>query len=831
MEVYPGASSITGGPSGHGSQEHPGYTAQSPRLPPLAAVQLACDGATAQLVQGLRKLYDSTGRDIGASPRRTGIVERPLRSISYLGHVANQRVEQADLEFVMREHQMFTSLRGSAAQNQAATGGAASSSKAGAASGSAEGAGGEQGLPRVRPVKQDEVITETIPLRGIRYYKVALPKRLAVVTVTVTKTSGPSPALLGSTQNKRPDDKDHDLQGKDDKLVYEHALMPSRDDGEEGEGEQRKRVTVPSCRELYFSATAGSAECSFKFVVTFGNMKIKITPGDLARQVTKVKHGWEAKLANITKSQQHRDDFEQRLQEVEEAKRARMQLMSHGQNFVERNQSRLTAETSPRMKAIKLQQQALRSCYRQDMAQHTRAKLEDEKEERMVQWMNRAENKKKEREEQERLAALQQQRAMMQECWFERVYVAAFLKMTAAAFQAKKKEIETLNLEYASATVLHGFFRRALVRKRRHMIWRNAVKLRTAMVVYARTMLPLAKALAAPAIQQFIATHANNKESPSIMDALQRYRTHIVRLQRRFLKNQRMRRAYVSCLLPAWKKCQNKAYETFLADRAAAAVAAAKANAEHLAQLQGVMGDDDKKKGKKAQKSSSWGPAARAKTGEGKKGKESEEEFEEMPEYVGKIVLYNYVMDMQQTFLKRVKSWEDLMQQASSAAEIENFCGTEGDADSDMKKLKLARPRKIYLDQAELTKLVRRHMEIWHKGGYVHIKGNHFRILRMGFRAFAGGRRARFRSGAAKPSSAGAGAGKSRAKGGTGGDAGRGRKQAPNKSAPDASPKVPRSEGEFEETNAAEETSAAVDVTSSKAVAAVEALFITAGDP
>eukprot|EP00434_Breviolum_minutum_P032282 symbB.v1.2.028546.t1/scaffold3031.1/size66479/3 len=43
---------------------------------------------------------------------------------------------------------------------------------------------------------------------------------------------GLSPSLFGSTHTKRPSSMDHEYKGKEDKLVYEHAVMPSTDDGE-----------------------------------------------------------------------------------------------------------------------------------------------------------------------------------------------------------------------------------------------------------------------------------------------------------------------------------------------------------------------------------------------------------------------------------------------------------------------------------------------------------------------------------------------------------------------------------------------------------------------
>merc|ERR1719199_1359923 len=106
-----------------------------------------------------------------------------------------------------------------------------------------------------RLVKRDEVITETVSLHGLRHYKVNLPSRPTVITVSLTKQSGATPTLWGSTHAERPNSKNYTIKGKDDKIVYEHALLQV-EDSEEMATMVDRRHAVPTCRELFVTVEA-----------------------------------------------------------------------------------------------------------------------------------------------------------------------------------------------------------------------------------------------------------------------------------------------------------------------------------------------------------------------------------------------------------------------------------------------------------------------------------------------------------------------------------------------------------------------------------------------
>mmetsp|Transcript_112987 Transcript_112987/g.269334 ORF Transcript_112987/g.269334 Transcript_112987/m.269334 type:complete len:748 (+) Transcript_112987:92-2335(+) len=689
-----------------GSGSNPPAT---PRLPPLEGE------ATARLVQGLKKLQDSAERFAPC------LSARPLRSISYLGQVANSRLHEADVELGAHESQVYANLKKPPADLRVRAVADPLSSP------TADGA-------RLRPVKQDDMVLETLKMQEMRYYKVAVPSRPVVVTVTVTKTSGVMPCLWGSTLNRRPNNMDNDYKGKDDKLVYEHAVLPS--EGEEVN--DAKRVTAPSCREFYFSLDSHRGECTLKFVVTFSNFKIK---DDVFSPKARARRGWEARLAEVTKTPQSREEFEERLQAMQSKRRQKIEEISRGQNFLEANQLRLACETSPQ-RHVQLQKRALLACHRRDVAFLRRERLEEEKEERHVQWMSRAENKRREREQQELQQSLQLEMQMRQQSWLTKIFTASFVKTVAGQFQERRTELEKLRREFASATVLDSLFRRTLVRKRRNMIWRNAIKLRMAMTVYARTVLPMVKALSAPLITDFLTKNSFSKEAPSIHSVFSHYRASVIRIQRFWLGIRMARKAYLHVLLPVWTTCERKACETYHKDQEAAARAAAKAQDEKMAQIEGVL---DGKEGKRTPRSSRPESKDRGANKDAKKRVRTTlfqvtdvqlPVEEDLPGYITQLAIYSHIADMQWSFPARAKQWEASMQQAKDTAEVENFLVTSEGESSSMKQLRMSRPRKIYVDEEEIMALVRRTLDSWHRGGFVHVKANRLRVLRFGWRAF-----------------------------------------------------------------------------------------------
>eukprot|EP00913_Durusdinium_trenchii_P027964 g26220.t1 len=140
-------------------------------LPPL---DLSSENGS--LVQGLRKLQHSSTRYAPCESARPSRVS----GVSYLGQVANSRLQEADTELNMYESQVYASLKPPPVPERRSDRNSMVEHKSAAS---------DQGQ-RIRPVKQDEVVLETLKMQEVRHYKVALPSRPVVVTVSVTRTSG-----------------------------------------------------------------------------------------------------------------------------------------------------------------------------------------------------------------------------------------------------------------------------------------------------------------------------------------------------------------------------------------------------------------------------------------------------------------------------------------------------------------------------------------------------------------------------------------------------------------------------------------------------------------
>eukprot|EP00434_Breviolum_minutum_P032281 symbB.v1.2.028545.t1/scaffold3031.1/size66479/2 len=232
-------------------------------------------------------------------------------------------------------------------------------------------------------------------------------------------------------------------------------------------------------------------------------------------------------MAEVTRNQRTREDFEERCKVMEAQRKQKIEDFARGRNFLELNQMRLSMENWPQ-RQLQIQRKAVFASQRQTEASRRREQNEEETQERHVLWMSRAEIKRRERQAQEDQRKLELDREDQQKSWFSKMFTVTYLKSVAEIFQARKRELERLRKQLASATVLDSSFRRSLVRKRRNMIWRNAIKLRVAMTVYARTVLPMVKALSAPLIKDFISLHAFSKEAPNISNVFSHYRASVI---------------------------------------------------------------------------------------------------------------------------------------------------------------------------------------------------------------------------------------------------------------------------------------------------------------
>eukprot|EP00435_Cladocopium_sp_Y103_P051590 s1061_g16.t1 len=238
-----------------------------------------------------------------------------------------------------------------------------------------------------------------------------------------------------------------------------------------------------------------------------------------------------------------------------------------------------------------------------------------------------------------------------------------------------------------------------------------------------------------------------------------------MRIQRFWLRIRMMRKAFVRVLMPVWSKCETEVYEIYEKDQEAARAAAAKAQDEKFAALEGLLMEEKRPskspKNKGAMDKSKWESRFDSKDASKKRIRTMPsltratisaptpglDEFDEpLPLYVADLALYGQIALMQRTFPVRLSRWGESMQQAQDNADVEKFVKSAEGESSSMKQLRLSRPRKIYVDEDEIMALVRRTVDSWHLGGFVHVKANRLRLLRFGFRALYGEHRMKTQS-------------------------------------------------------------------------------------
>mmetsp|Transcript_68918 Transcript_68918/g.190797 ORF Transcript_68918/g.190797 Transcript_68918/m.190797 type:complete len:179 (+) Transcript_68918:2-538(+) len=85
---------------------------------------------------------------------------------------------------------------------------------------------------------------------------------------------------------------------------------------------------------------------------------------------------------------------------------------------------------------------------------------------------------------------------------------------------------------------------------------------------------------------------------------------------------------------------------------------------------------------------------------------------------------------MQRSYRRRIKEWEEICGQDEIANDVAEITGE--------RKVRAAKPRRIYLDMEELAALVRLRMEEWRDGKWRHLSANRDRITKKFFHLWEG---------------------------------------------------------------------------------------------
>lgn len=219
----------------------------------------------------------------------------------------------------------------------------------------------------IRVVRKGERISESVPVRGLRRYKVPLPNRPIEVKVSLNKVSGRAPSLFASTFDPQPCSSKYEFRGKDEKLVYKHVLPPA----EEESGVDRRHV-APPCRELFVTVEALLGECQYELLVTCGPPNVTLSRKEMTAQVAKIHRSWEARIHDLQHDILAREEFDSHVTDLRKAAVQHKRTAARGHNFVRRNIGN-AHDCSARSKVVGLHKRALQNCARHDACSLRRA--------------------------------------------------------------------------------------------------------------------------------------------------------------------------------------------------------------------------------------------------------------------------------------------------------------------------------------------------------------------------------------------------------------------------------------------------------------------------
>jgi len=607
---------------------------------------------------------------------------------------------------------------------------------------------------KVRQLRWDEVLVEWMPVRATLHYKVCLPTRPSVVTVSVVRISGAAPTLWGSTTCERPNAKNHQLRGKDEKIVYEHAL--SCDTMDEENGLADRRSCVPSCRELFVTVES-ELGCQCRTSAHVGHLKIVLTRKEISSQVKKIRRGWEARIGELRREPAMREVFDEHVNQLSMNKRHERY---GGRDFLEEH-SRSLQDHAPRDKIKRLQMKAITRCEREDMVRKRRENKALELDLNKSEWLSRRDAWKLMREEEDHRRELQEEAMGAQRAWLVRLAVVGFLNASRKASQEIVAFREAISAKVASACVITQFVMRALSRRRRNLLYMNVFRLRTALIAYTRVVQPVVAARMQPVIRAFLEQYAFHREAPTLTGALQRFRGRVVQIQRWVRQLKMIRNAYITLFMSIWDTLQDAQYKQLAADMAEKDVAVSQT--EHTAMkafrdLEASLGS--KSKGGR-RRSSVNGMKEQTKESSRKskhlarrdsslrldtdmrqslttraKTIESTLLVDPVPRYLIKAVLNDYIREMMYSHKRRVAEWQSMQKRAEYLKDLEGFGVHDQREHRHEACFNSARPLVVYIDKAELEVVVRETVARWGEGEFKHVRANRKRIMEKPFRAW-----------------------------------------------------------------------------------------------
>lgn len=617
------------------------------------------------------------------------------------------------------------------------------------------------GMGSCRLVRKDEVVSETVSLHGQRHYKFNLPGRPTLVTVSLVKQSGITPVLWGSTSIERPNSKNHDIKGKDDKVVYEHAITHA-DEQDEMAAQVDRRTVVPTCRELFVTVEAEAGECSYSLKVKHSAMKIVLTKAEIKVQIQRQRGGWESRILDLQREPAQREEFEEHILKLQDNIVMKRKEVYGTLDHTAMNVT-FTEETDARTKLLAIKKKAMQRCARQDEAQKRREVTEKEREIKLVEWLNRAEIRRKAKLEQDRMRRDKDKLQEMQRDWLSRMAVVAYAeKLKTMSLDARELQ-RYLAQKAVSATIIHKFVLKTLGKSRRQNLYKNIVRARIAFTAYARHGRLAVFQATMPVVKTFLETNTFHREVPSLVGALTHFKSKVLMLQRWWSSIRTIRSAYVELFLSTWTEIQPELYKAEAEKQAidehqlaqehrhSSTTSHGAGNGRHATPHGPHGGHGAAHGGTHSGHGGGGHPSTphvrRRKSTDGAfrtaldRQKHIEMAQDQLPDYIAKVILRDYIVQMQKSHRRRIAQWIEEVKQENFQHDLEGFLVAKPEADSDGESeseddVALHRPRRVYVDRDELKALVKESLAKWKHGEWREIRMNRLRLMRRPFKAW-----------------------------------------------------------------------------------------------
>mmetsp|Transcript_98598 Transcript_98598/g.195613 ORF Transcript_98598/g.195613 Transcript_98598/m.195613 type:complete len:701 (+) Transcript_98598:55-2157(+) len=554
----------------------------------------------------------------------------------------------------------------------------------------------------IQVLRKDEVVSESILFRGTRHYKIPLPSKPTAITAMVKVSAGVDPTLYASTSCERPSSKDHELCGRDNKLIYEHALLSASEELDLG---LDRRHAVPVCRELFLGIEAEAGECSFRLTVAFKHIKVVLSRAEIAFRMQNIRQGWKARLVQLNREPAQREQFEEYVQALQDEREFAKRERHRGVNFVDRNMRSLS-NASPRIKLSTLQARSVAVSAKHDEVAARREKLEQDLNLRNTYWISQREERRQRRahehQQQQRIQLAQEFQCQ----WLSRLTAIAFALRAGFDFQIAKEEREHVRRRMRASGVLRKFLVCKLFRRRRTHLYINVIK-------------------------WFLVACVVNPESLSLGNALKRFRTRAIRIQRWWRGIHEDSANHVFGFLERWT-ASKASQERMTTLRVAESFGSSPRRSIRL-----VTGEKGTPHQAGCQQFAHQAVLTMSHAALPDPDGLQVTASRPLPASLARTIMSDYVSSMRRSYGKRMKDWEKKKQAAQWAKDLEGFGVRADKSVRSRQAVSKKRPQRLYKDMEELDRIIRQAEEAWNSGK-LKVEGfQHLRPLRFPFAAWA----------------------------------------------------------------------------------------------